>query len=212
MKIRIAITDDHPMMLNGMKNMLESHEGFEVIAQYNNGKDLLDGLQKEQPDVLILDVHLPDITGEEVARTVKKKYPAVHILTLTSHDSIFFIRALLRAGVTGYVLKTSDQAILTEAIKTVYSGIQFLSPEVKETLVKDTLKMRNKISNILELTQREKDILQLIAEEHTSQEIAEKLHLSHRTVENYRLGLMQKLDAKNMVGMIKKAIQMGLVE
>lgn len=212
MKIRIAITDDHPMMLNGMKNILQSQEDFEIVALYGNGNDLMEGLQKKQPDVLVLDVHLPDITGEELARVIKRKYPNIKVLILTSHDSIFFIRALLRAGVAGYVLKTSDQAILIEAIRTVYTGIQFLSPEVKDTLVKDTLKMRNKISNILELTQREKDILQLIAEEYTSQEIAEKLHISHRTVENYRLGLMQKLDAKNMVGMIKKAIQMGLIE
>ncbi len=210
--IHVVITDDHPMMLNGLKNALEAHGHIKVTASYPNGQTLLDGLQKNVPDVLLLDVHLPDIPGDELTRIITRKYPSVKILILTSHDSIFFIRTLLRSGATGYVLKTSEHALLLEAIESVYHGLQFLSPEVKDTLVKDTLKMRNKISNSLELTQREKDIIQLIAEEYTSHEIAEKLFLSHRTVENYRLGLMQKLDAKNMVGMIKKAMQMGLVE
>jgi len=211
-KIRIAITDDHPMMLNGLKHALETYEHIEVTGLYAGGNALLDGLQQQQPDVLLLDVHLPDITGDALTRIITRKYPSVRILILTSHDSIFFIRSLLRSGATGYVLKTAEHALLLEAIESVYRGLQYLSPEVKDSLIKDTLKMRSKISNPLELTQREKDIIQLIAEEHTSQEIAEKLFLSHRTVENYRLGLMQKLDAKNMVGLVKKAIQMGLVE
>ncbi len=210
--IRVAITDDHPMMLNGLKNALEAHGRIEVTALYPNGQALLDGLQKNVPDVLLLDVHLPDVPGDELTRIITRKYPSARILILTSHDSIFFIRTLLRSGATGYVLKTSEHTLLLEAIESVYHGLQFLSPEVKDALVKDTLKIRNKVSNSLELTQREKDILQLIAEEYTSHEIADKLFLSHRTVENYRLGLMQKLDAKNMVGMIKKAMQMGLVE
>jgi len=160
----------------------------------------------------MLDVHLPDIPGDKLARTIMRKYPFARILVLTSHDSIFFIRTLLRSGAIGYVLKTADNNTILEAIENVYHGLQFLSPEVKDALVKDTLKLRNKVSNPIDLTQREKDILQLIAEELTSQEIADRLFISHRTVENYRLGLMQKLDAKNMVGMIRKAMQMGLVE
>lgn len=212
MSIRIAITDDHPMILNGLRNMLETQESFEVINIYENGRQLLEGIKKEQPDVLILDIHLPDITGEVLTRTIRQKYPDIRILILTSHDGIFFVKNLLSSGATGYILKTSGPEILIEAIKTVYAGIQFLSPEVKDILVNDTLKIRNKISNSIELTQREKDILQLIAEECTSQEIAEKLHLSHRTVENYRIGLMQKLNAKNMIGMIKRALQLGLVQ
>jgi DNA-binding NarL/FixJ family response regulator len=210
--IRIAITDDHPMMLSGLKHALETYGHIRVTDLYPNGQALLDGLQKNIPDVLLLDVHLPDIPGDELTRIITRKYPSVNILILTSHDSIFFIRSLLRSGATGYVLKNAENKIILEAIENVYHGLQFLSPEVKDTLVKDTLKMRSKISNHFELTDREKDILRLIAEEYTSQEIADKLFLSQRTVENYRLGLMQKLDAKNMVGMIRKAMQMGLVE
>ncbi len=210
--IRIAITDDHPMMLSGLKHALETYRHIRVTDLYPNGQALLDGLQKNVPDVLLLDVHLPDIPGDELTRIITRKYPSVNILILTSHDSIFFIRSLLRSGATGYVLKNAENKIILEAIESVYHGLQFLSPEVKDTLVKDTLKMRSKISNHFELTDREKDILRLIAEEYTSQEIADKLFLSQRTVENYRLGLMQKLDAKNMVGMIRKAMQMGLVE
>jgi len=210
--IRIAITDDHPGMLKGLQGMLEGYTHLKVTALYPNGKALLAGLQQQAPDVLLLDVHLPDITGDELTRIIAHRYPDVKILILTSHDNIFFIRSLLRNGALGYILKTAEEEVLTAAIESVYAGIQFLSPEVKDTLVKDTLRLKQTFATQSELTPREKDIIRLIAEEYTSQEIAEKLLLSTRTVNNYRLGLMQKLDVKNMAGLIRKAIQMGLVE
>lgn len=212
MKIQIAITDDHPMLRNGLKNLISSHKNMEVIAVYENGQSLLEGLRVfPKPDVLILDVHLPDITGDELTRIITKKYPEIKILAFTSHDSIYFIKTLLKSGAKGYVLKTSEQESLIEAIETVYTGEPYYSQEVKNLLIQNSLKQRNKVSSSIELTAREKDILQYIAEEYTSNEIAEKLHLSNRTVENYRLGLMQKLDVKNMVGLVKKAMELGVI-
>jgi DNA-binding NarL/FixJ family response regulator len=210
--IRIAITDDHPMVVKGLRQILEGYDQFEVIASYTSGKALLAGLQRVVPDVLLLDMQLPDITGEELTRNILSRYPALKILILTSHDNVFFIRSLLSCGAMGYVLKTVDEEELVAAIETVHQGVQFLSPEVKDVLVRDTLKLKHAFAGPAELTQREKDIIQLIAEEYTSPEIAEKLFLSPRTVDNYRFGLMQKLEVKNMVGLIKKAIQMGLIK
>lgn len=212
MKIQIAITDDHPMLRNGIKNLMDDYDHIEVIAVYPNGKSLLDGLKDGiKPDVLLLDVHLPDITGDELTRIITVKYPKIKILAFTSHDGLYFIKTLLKSGAKGYLLKSADQHQLIEAIETVFNGEMYYSPEVKNALVEDSLNHKRKIHSSIELTHRENEILQLIAEENTSHEIADKLHLSHRTVENYRLGLMQKLDAKNVVGLVKKALQMGII-
>ncbi len=211
MKIRIAIIDDHPMLRNGLKAYFSNRDNIELVGIYPGGEALLEGLKsQEKPDVLILDVHMPDITGDELTRMITSKYPKIKVLVFTSHDSLYFIKTLLKSGASGYVLKSADQDMLIEAVETVYLGDPFYSPEVKTLLVQDSLKQK-RISSSVELTQREKEILQLIAEENTSHEIAERLHLSHRTVENYRLGLMQKLDVKNMVGLVKKAMQLGIV-
>lgn len=192
--------------------MLHQCSHIQVIATYENGAALLEGLQRQQPDVLLLDVQLPDKNGDELTGIISRKYPSVRILILTSHDSIYYIKTLLRKGAKGYILKTSGQDFLVQAIETVFTGKSFYSPEVNETLVQDTLKIKPPVSLFRQLTPREREILQLIYEEHTSHEIAEKLHISYRTVENYRLGMMQKLDSKNMIGMVKKALQLGLIK
>jgi len=211
MKIKVAITDDHPGMLNGLRSMLQPYGHIEVTAAYERGAALLEGLKKKQPDVLLLDVQLPDITGDELTAIISRQYPEIRILILTSHDDIYYIKTLLRNGAKGYILKTSGQDFLVQAVETVYRGKPFYSPEVQEQLVQETLQLRPP-APAHNVTPREKEILQLIYEEYTSQEIADRLHISHRTVENYRLGLMQKLDSKNMIGMMKKALQLGLVK
>lgn len=211
-RIKVAVTEDHPIMLKGLRNMLSEYDHFQITGSYATGNALLAGLQKTQPDVLLMDIDLPDITGEELTQTVVKRYPDIKILVLTSHDNIFFVRSLLRIGAIGYLLKTTDEEDLVAAIGSAAAGLQALSPAIKDLLVKDTLKLKQTIVAPTELTQREKEILQLIAEEYTSQEIGDKLFLSSRTVDNYRFGLMQKLDVKNMAGLIKKAIKMGLIE
>lgn len=212
MKIRIALTDDHLMILNGLKSMLLHYPHLELIACYQSGAALLEGLEKDQPDVLLLDLQLPDRTGDELTRIISRKYPDTRIVILTSHDSVFLIKTLMNNGASGYLLKTADPELLLQAIETVYEGKKFLPEELKDRILNDSLKLKNNIADLNDLTAREKDILKLIAEECTSTEIAQKLNLSTRTVENYRLGLMQKLDARNMIGLVKKAIQLGLLE
>jgi DNA-binding NarL/FixJ family response regulator len=213
MSIRIAITDDHPTVRNGLKAMLQSQPGMEVTAMYANGNTLLAGLQRELPDVLLLDIHLPDIPGNELVSKISAAYPTVAILILTSIDSAFLIKSLVHAGVKGYLLKTSDQDLLIQAIQAACQGTVFLPPDVQSILAGSALNLKSGATRMsMELTEKEREILCLISEEFTSQEIADKMHLSVRTIDNYRLGLMQKLDVKNLAGLVKKGMLLGIIK
>ncbi len=210
--ISVAITDDHPIMRVGLKNLLQSSDGIHVTNCYESGKHLLEGLKEEQPDVLLLDLHLRGRPqGRELIEAIKDTYPEVRILILTSNDNVYNIQMMLNAGVEGYVLKNVEQNLLVEAIEKVYERRDFLSPEVKDILLTTLRKGNNNKAGEEMLTAREIEILKLIAEEYTSQEIGKKLFLSYRTVETYRLVIMQKLGVKNMVGMTKKAILLGII-
>lgn len=212
MKIRVAITDDHPTVRSGLETMLHADPEIEVITSYASGNALMAGLQKEQPDILLLDIHLPDIPGNELIKIVSEKYPAVQVIILSGVNSAFLIKSLYNSGAKGYLLKTSGQEQLITAIKQVAGGAVYLSPDIKDILSQNALKNKPGISYNEDLTEREKEILQLISEEYTSQQISEKMHLSPRTIESYRLGLMQKLEVKNIAGLIKKAIFMGIIK
>lgn len=209
--IKVVITDDHPLVRNGLQNVLKGQDNIVVIAEYNTGERLMNGLRLQQPDVLLLDIQLPDKGGDELVPIIMERYPDIRILILTSNDSIYYIKLLVDLGIHGYLLKDTEQDMLVEAIETVYKGNRFFSPQVKDSLLNLSLKPVHTATQEA-LTPREIEILKLIAQEHTSHEIGEKLFLSYRTVENYRIGIMQKLGVKNMVGMAKKAILMGLIK
>lgn len=211
--IKVAITDDHPLLLQGVKNILDGREGFQVTGCYTSGGILLAALQKEQPDVLLLDLQLAgDPQGKDLIVRLRQDYPELRILVLTSNDNAYNIQIILNAGAQGYLLKNIEQDLLMEAIETIYKGEEYLSPEVKNILLDSLRKDKTKKVGTESLTPRELDILRLIAEEKTSHEIGEILHLSYRTIETYRLGIMQKLGVKNMVGMVKKAILLGIIK
>lgn len=212
MFIKVAITDDHPMVVNGIKNMLYYYKHVEIQSTYSTGLDLLEGLKIALPDILLLDIQLPDKNGNELARIITKEYPAVRIIVLTSLDSVFHIKDMMHVGCKGYMLKTATKEMLLEAIEQVFGGGEYIDPGLKDRLVQQMLHMKPQNDLPSALTRREKEILQLIAAEHTSSEIAEQLCLSQRTVENHRFSLLQKLQAKNTVGLLKAALQMGLLQ
>lgn len=213
MPIKVAITDDHPLAVAGLQNMLASCSHIFVQNTYYNGADLLRGLETTQPDVLLLDVILPDIKGSELAAMIHSRYPAIKILAITSLDAPVHVKAMLRNGCTGYLLKNTDVQTLIHAIEEVNEGREYIEPSIKEQMLQNVLHFR-KNTNIKKptLTRRETEILHLIIEENTNQEIADKLFLSLRTIENHRFSLFQKLDVKNTVGLVKVAIQLGLIE
>ncbi len=207
--IQLAIADDHPMIVNGIKNMLHYYRHIEIVQTYGSGKALLEGLTVSRPDVLLLDIQLPDISGNELARLIVRDYPAVRILVITSMDSTFHVKDMMKAGCNGYLLKTAGKETLIAAIEEVYGGGSYLEPSLKEQLLREVLHQKSPVAAAL--TRREKEILSLIAKEMTSSEIAALLSISQRTVENHRFSLMQKLNAKNTVGLIRIASETGLI-
>jgi len=215
-KINITIVDDHPMVISGLQNMLEPFRHIQVISAFSSGEALLEGLRIKQPDVLLLDILMPGIQGPEVAKIITRAYPSIKILAITSLNAPVHIKSMMRQGCKGYLLKNTNQNVLVQAIETLYQGEEFIEPGLKEQMLQNILKFKAKDSaahteQIPVLTRREKEILQLIIQEYSNQEISEKLFLSLRTVENHRFNLQQKLDVKNTVGLVKIAIQMGLV-
>lgn len=211
--IDIAIADDHPMVISGIISLLQPCRHIQVSGAYPNGAALMEGLKQRQPQVLLLDLLLPDTSGKELAPRIKEQYPELEILVLTSLDAPALVSTMLRRGCKGYVLKGAGSLLLQEAIETVNRKEKFIDPMLKEQLVQHVLKYKEEhqqTSLMPELTQREKEILQLIAAEHTTKEISEKLFISYRTAENHRYNLIQKLDVKNTAGLVKVAIQLGL--
>lgn len=211
MTIKVAITDDHPIVANGLKKILDDFENINVVAVYATGNDMLKEVGTSLPDVMLLDMNLPDLEGPDLARQLLKKFPSIKIVVLTSSDVTVQVKKMLQIGCQGYLLKDSDDKTIVQAIETVYTGGQFLSPAIQQQLVNDMFRNKNQKQNTL-LSRREKEVLQLITQEFTNQEIADKLFISLHTVDNHRSSLLQKLDVKNTAGLVKKAIEHGLVE
>ena len=209
MSIRLMITDDHPMVTNGLLKLFRENQGYEVLGAFTNGKDLLQELKQQQPDILLLDMHLPLIEGPELAEEILAKYPAVKIIVLSSSDIIFQVKKMLQLGCCGYLLKDSDDLTILEAIETVRGGGQYLSASLQQQIMQDLFKKKTAVTI---LTRREKEILQLITEEFTNQEIADKLFISPHTVDNHRISLLNKMQAKNTAGLVRKALEQGLVK
>lgn len=211
MNINVAILDDHPLVLNGIVSMLSGYSHISIFGQFSNSNAFFVAIERHQPDVLLLDLQLQETTGAEVLSVLKQKYPGIKVIILTSVNNLLVIKTLMAGGASGYILKTIELEQITEAINSVFRGEIYLSEEVKDLLAKSAISKKSILGFNDDLSAKEIEILRLIADENTTQEISEKLRLSPRTIDNYRLGLMQKLGAKNMIGMVKKAIMLGLV-
>lgn len=205
--IKLAITDDQVIILNGLQKILADVKNISITGVYNNGDELLAGMAQELPDVLLLDIQMPGKSGIELAAIITKQYRSVKIIALTNIDVVAQIKKILQQGVMGYLLKDASPETIIDAIETVYGGEQYIQEQLRQQLL-NSLSAGNARQIV---TRREKEILQLIVDEFTNQEIADKLFLSLRTVENHRNNLLQKLDVKNTAGLVKIAIQEGLV-
>lgn len=206
--IKLAITDDQVIILKGLQKILADVPHISIVGVYNNGDELLSGIEKDQPDVLLLDIQMPGKTGIELAGIISKQYPSIKIIALTNVDVLIQVKKTLQQGCLGYLFKDASPEVIVKAIETVYTGEQYLQEELQRQLLM-SLSSDQKSKQII--TRREKEILQLIVDEYTNQEIANKLFLSLRTVENHRNNLLQKLDVKNTAGLVKVALQDGLI-
>jgi len=210
MVTKIAITDDHELVLQGIAAMLENTSEVVIAGLYKNAAETKQGMADELPDVLLLDINLPDINGIDLAKQLLKKYPDLKILALTNFEDVSFVKRMLKIGVQGYLLKNTDKLELLTAISTVLSDEVYLQSDIQRKLLSQTKKPAD---NGLKpkLTRREQDVLVAISEEMTTKEISEKLFISHKTVENHRMNIMSKLGAKNSVGIIKIALEKELL-
>ena len=205
--IKIAIAEDHKLVINGLQKFFETSPEIEIIGTYLNGEQLLEGLQQQQPDILLLDIQMPGKTGIELAGIVHKKYPAIKMIALTNVEVLYQVKKMMRQGCMGYMLKDVDADTLFSAIHKVYNGEQVIHDKIKSQI--NNSFFSNKSNQVI--TQREIEIIKLIAEEFTTNEIADKLFLSHHTIENHRNRILLKLDVKNTAGMVKKAMENGWI-
>lgn len=192
--------------------MLAGAGHLKVVHDNTSAASLLKDLQHVQTDVLLLGMQLSDTDSTEVCKQLRKAYPQLRIIALTSFIESHHIRQIMRNGATGYLLKNTDQATLIGAIEKVYAGEQFLDPALQQHMLQEVISGQKRPVYDIPLTRREKEILKLIAEEHSNQEIADMLYISLRTVETHRLNITQKLAVKNTAGLVKEAIRRGLTE
>jgi DNA-binding NarL/FixJ family response regulator len=207
--MRVLIADDHGIVRSGLRVLLESHD-IEVIAEAENGVEARDLAISERPDLAILDVKMPGLTGLEATREIREKAPDVAVLILSMHDEERYLFEALKAGASGYVLKRAADSDLLEAIDAVERGEPFLTPEAQQALIKDVLGRGE--SREEQLTPREEEVVKLVAEAHTNKEIAALLGLSEKTVENHRANAMHKLGMRDRVELVRYAIRRGLIE
>lgn len=212
MSITISIADDHPMIIDGLQNILPHYPNILLKGSYRNGNALLAGLAAYLPDVLLLDIQMPDITGDELTPLLLKKYPGLKILVLTNFESALYANNMFKRGAHGYLLKTAENITLISAIEKVYHGAQFIEDHMQEKIKQMNIRDKNAAFSKSTLTPRESEILQLLVNGYTAPQIAETCFLSLRTVVNYRTSIMLKLDVNNTAMLVKKALTMGLAQ
>ncbi|WP_036822445.1 response regulator transcription factor [Polaribacter sp. Hel1_85] len=211
-KIKLFIVDDHKMFLEGIQSILIDTQFIDVIATAKDGKEALKLLNNFLPDIIITDIDMPNLDGIELTKLVKKQSDNIKIIAVSSHSEGEVISKAIKAGINGYILKNTGKTELLKAIKQVYKGENYYTEEVKKNL-NDSLFNPTKAKNqIVKISSREKEVLKLISEEMNTQEIAEELFISPNTVEVHRKNLMRKIGTKNMVGLVKYAIQQGIIK
>ncbi len=205
MQTSLFIVDDHYMVVEGIHSLLKEESGINWMGHASNASSCLAFLKNQQPDVILMDINLPDQSGIDLCLEVKKLYPAVFIIGLSTFNQQSFIRKMMENGASGYVLKNATREELLEAIDTVQKGKTFLSDEVSITLRK------NNESPIPVISRREKEVLQLIAEGMTNAEIAAKLFISVTTVDTHRKNLLAKFDVRNTAALVRFAMLHNLI-
>lgn len=211
--ITVAITDDHLMVVEGLKTMLKSIDNVSIISSYHSVNDTIEGLNSQLPQVLLLDINLPDGNGIHLCKQLREHYRDLKIIALSNYEDVSFIKQIIKNGANGYLLKNTNKQELVNAITAVTNNQLFLPEKLQRMLLNDSLGKPNQNSSFFvpTLTRREKEVLSLIVKEHTTEEIAETLFVSVKTVEAHRSNLIQKLSVKNVAGLVRVAIEKGLI-
>ncbi|MDY0354833.1 MAG: response regulator transcription factor [Sedimentisphaerales bacterium] len=210
--IRIVLADDHAIVRQGLSRAIQQEDDIEVVGQTSRGGDAVELVRTLRPDILITDISMPDLNGVEATRRIIGESPEMKVIALSMHSSRQFVIEMFRAGARGYLLKDCEYDELVTAIRTVAAGRTYVSPSIGDVIVEDLLggAAAGAPSTSSVLTQREREVLQLMAEGRTTRQIALQLHISPKTVEAHRLRIMNKLDIDNVAQLTKYAIQEGL--
>lgn len=212
--IRILLCDDHAVIRRGLRLVLEQHEDFEVVGEASDGREAVQKAEELKPDIVVLDITMPNMNGIEAARQITAKQPAISIIVLSMHADEAFVLKALKAGARGYVLKEASEGDLVQAIRCVSEGKSFFSPTVSRMLVQDyvrRLQAKDVEDSYDLLTAREREILQLVAEAKTNKDIANLLNLSLYTVETHRSNIMEKLNLHSVPELMLYAVRKGVI-
>ncbi len=215
--IRVVIADDHKIIRVGLRGMLEREKDIAVAGEAETADEILSLLSTQEADVILMDIDLGDSDGIKTTRQIKELYPFLHVLGLTMHEEPDYIIKMLEAGASGYLLKNAGREELLTAIHTVAKGDSYFSQKVSATLLQAITRQQEKSATDKKsfsdsrLSEREKEVLRLIAQEYSNGEIAERLFISIRTVDTHRRNLLEKLQVKNTVGLVKYAIEKGII-
>lgn len=209
-KIKLLIADDHVILRDGIVSLLHGEKSFEVTGTAGTGHEVMQLVRNNDYDVCLLDINMPGPDGIEIARFITENKPAIKIIMLTTYNDPEIISELVHIGVAGYLLKNSDKQELTEAVLRVMKGRYYFSEEVEKIILHGLTE--KKPAEIITLTERELEIIDLLAKEYTNDKIAETLHISFRTVETHRKNIMQKIKVHNLAGLLKYAYSKGLVK
>lgn len=213
MSVTVFLVDDHAVLRDGLRLLLQMQPDIEVVGEAANGRDAVQGVARSRPDVVILDVIMPELNGIEAARQILSDNSAVKIIILSMNSNSEHIFRAFEAGARGYLLKASAGSEVVEAVRAVYAGRRYLSQDISDTVIDEYVRQRKSAETdhpLALLSPREMEVLQLIVEGHTYADIAERLALSPDTVKTYRSRIMQKLDINDLPGLVKFAIVHGL--
>lgn len=211
--IKIVVADDHHILLDGLKALLQKQKDVEVAAMYDNGLDLYNELGATVPQVALVDISMPGLGGQELTIKIKENYPSINVIALSMHDDAGHIMDMIEAGVSGYLLKNVNDKELLEAIRAVALGKMYFSSEVSEKITALVVQRQQKQDQPEEvkLTEREIEVLKLVSEELSNAQIAERLFISERTVETHRRNMLRKTNNKSIVGLLKYALEKHLI-
>jgi two-component system response regulator NreC len=213
-KIRVLVTDDHAIVRDGICALLALTGDIEAVGEATNGREALEMVRKVAPDVVLMDIAMPLMDGLEATRRIHKEFPQTKVIVLTQYEDREYVLPVIEAGASGFVSKTAASSELTSAIRSVYRGDSFLSPSIARLLVEDyreMAKVGRSRDTSEQLTGREREILKLLAEGHSTHEIARMLVLSPKTIERHKTNLMAKLDIHNRLDLFKYALRKGII-
>lgn len=214
-KIRVLLADDHTILRAGLRMMLDAQPDIEVVGEASDGRQALAEAQRLQPDLVLMDITMPEMNGIEATRQIKRALDSTRVLILTMHENEEYLFQVLRAGASGYILKEAAGTELISAIRIVYSGRFYMSPSAQSMMVGDYLqrvRSGEERDSYSALTEREREILKLVAEGHTNNQIAERLFISPKTVDTHRTHIMDKLNLHSRAELVKYAMRRGLLE